>query len=97
VGLWILVILARPFTPLRGVLVGIMVALFGLALTVDSVRTFYAFDLPSKSVMLEALSVAFGALVLLEVGWQMSLRLGRGPAAAVRADTPAAVTASRGA
>jgi cation-transporting P-type ATPase E len=93
VTLWVLVILARPLTPLRGLLVGIMMSTFVLALTVGPVRSFYAFDLPPKTVLVEGLAIAFGALFLLEAGWQMSLRLGRGPAAAVRHDV---VTASRG-
>jgi cation-transporting ATPase E len=84
VGLWVLVILARPLSPLRAMLVGIMVGLFAIALTFDPVREFYALDLPDGQVMLEAVVVGVIAILLLETGWQTSRRLGVGPAAASR-------------
>jgi cation-transporting ATPase E len=81
VGLWVLLILARPLTFWRALLVGGMVGIFAIALTVPMVKEFYALDIPSGTVMTEAILIAIGALFLLEVGWQLARRFGRAPVA----------------
>lgn len=83
IGLWVLVILARPITLLRALLVLTMVGAFGLCLGVPGFREFYELELPSGEITGEVLLIAFGAVVLLEAVWQISRKLGRGPAAAV--------------
>jgi cation-transporting ATPase E len=85
VGLWILVILARPLTLLRALLVLAMISLFAGALGVPVARDFYELDFPGDEVAAEVMLISFGALVLLEAVWQFSRRMGRGPAAAVGA------------
>jgi cation-transporting ATPase E len=85
VGLWVLVILARPLTLLRAMLVLAMIGLFASALGVPVARDFYELDFPSDEVAGEVMLIAFGAMVLLEAVWQFSRRMGRGPAAAVGA------------
>jgi cation-transporting P-type ATPase E len=71
IGLWILVILARPFTLWRTVLVASMVGLFALTLSWPFARDFYALELPPEAVVAEAALIAVGAAVFLEVGWRM--------------------------
>jgi cation-transporting ATPase E len=92
IGLWVLVILARPLTPWRGLLMGAMVAAFALALLVPAGRDFYALELPRETVLVEVAVIAGGAAVLLEVGWRMRSR-----AAAAGQRVGARVRASRGA
>jgi cation-transporting ATPase E len=82
VGLWVLVILARPITPLRALLVGLMIAAFALGLAIHPAQDFFAFDLPEGSLLIEGFIVAVAAVLLLELGWQTSRHVGRGPAAA---------------
>jgi cation-transporting ATPase E len=71
IGLWVLVILARPFTLWRAVLTLLMVGAFALALLVPAGREFYALDLPERAVLLQSAVIAAGACVLLEVGWRL--------------------------
>ena len=70
VGLWVLVILARPFTLWRALLIGGMVVLMALALLVPAGREFYALELPPESVLAEAALIAVSAIALLEIGWR---------------------------
>ena len=81
VALWVLVIQARPFTPLRSngwkaVLVAAMVGAVVLILLVPAFRDFYAVQLPPAQVLGEAAIVAGVAIVLLEVGWRFSRVIG---------------------
>ncbi|MCZ7536831.1 MAG: HAD-IC family P-type ATPase [Acidimicrobiia bacterium] len=69
VGLWILVLLARPITGWRASLVTWMVAAFVVILAVPDLRTFYALDLPEWEALVWGVVVAASAVVLLEVGW----------------------------
>jgi len=70
IGLWILLILARPLTAWRVLLIVGMVGAFVLALAVPGARDFYALDLPAATVLAEAAAIAAGAVALLEVGWR---------------------------
>ncbi len=70
VALWVLAILARPFTWWRFELVGAMAGLFLLALAVPWSRHFFALDLPHIEITAAAVGIASIAAVLLEVGWR---------------------------
>jgi cation-transporting ATPase E len=77
VGLWVLVLQARPFTPLKKngwktILVASMVGAVALILVVPALRDFYAVQLPPARVLGEAAIVAGVAIVLLEIGWRFS-------------------------
>jgi cation-transporting ATPase E len=81
VALWVLVIQARPFTPLRtngwkALLVAAMVGAVAIILAVPGLRDFYAVQLPPAKVLGEAAIVAGVAIVLLEVGWRFSQVIG---------------------
>jgi cation-transporting ATPase E len=72
VGLWVLVIQARPFNWWKTLLVGSMVGAVALTLVIPGLRDFYALQLPPNDVLLEAALIAGIAIVLLEVGWRLS-------------------------
>jgi cation-transporting ATPase E len=72
VGLWVLVIQARPFNWWKTVLVGSMIGAVALILAIAGLRDFYALQLPPAKVLVEASIVAGSAIVLLEVGWRLS-------------------------
>jgi cation-transporting ATPase E len=72
VGLWILVIQARPFNWWKTLLVAAMVGSIAFILAVPGLRDFYALQLPPKDVLVEAAIVAGIAIMLLEVGWRLS-------------------------
>jgi cation-transporting ATPase E len=81
VALWVLVIQARPFTPLnkngwKAILVAAMVGAVAIILAVPSFRDFYAVQMPPVEVIGEAAIVAVAAIVLLEVGWRFSRVIG---------------------
>jgi cation-transporting ATPase E len=90
IGLWVLVILARPFTLWRALLTLLMVGAFALALLVPAGREFYALDLPERAVVAESAVIAAAAAVLLEVGWRL-----RGPVSAAGQRVSARVGALR--
>ena len=71
VGLWVLVLLARPFTILRALLVAAMIGLFVLAMTWPFAREFYELELPPESILWETFIIAGVAIVCLEVGWRL--------------------------
>src|SRR6266571_3910239 len=95
-SLTVLVILAQPLTWRRIVLVGLMIAGFVLLFPIPSVRDFYDLRLPND-VLVGTLVIGFAGVAVLAGGWEVSRRLGRGPAAAVQAGTAGMVTASRAA
>ncbi len=70
VGLWVLVILARPLTALRRLMVGTMAGGFALALLLPRARQFFDLKLPPIEVLLGAVAIAAVADVLLDVGWR---------------------------
>jgi cation-transporting P-type ATPase E len=85
-SLTVLVILAQPLTWRRVVLVGLMIAGFVLLFPIPSVRDFYELRLPND-VLVGTLVIGFAGVAVLAGGWEVSRRLGRGPAAAVQAGT----------
>jgi len=72
VGLWVLVLLARPFNWWKTLLVGAMVGALTLILLIEPLRDFYALQLPSARILGQAALIAGGAIALLEVGWRAS-------------------------
>ena len=71
---WAVVVLARPLSPLRLLLVGTLLAGFALVLMVPFVRDFFAFALPTLEATGVALAVGGAAIVVLELvlgvsGW----------------------------
>jgi cation-transporting ATPase E len=83
-SLGVLVILALPLTWRRAVLIAAMIAAFVLLFPLSVVRTFYALTLPHR-VLGGALLIGGLGVAVLAGGWELSRRLGRGPAAALRA------------
>jgi cation-transporting ATPase E len=71
VAMWVLAILARPFTPARALLVGLNGLAFVIVLTVPSLREWFALVLPEPLVFFAAIGVAAVAAGLLEAGWQV--------------------------
>jgi cation-transporting P-type ATPase E len=67
-GLYVLVMLARPFTRYRAILVLAMIGLFLGALAIPLARDFYALSLPSIDVVATGLAIAAGGCVVLEFG-----------------------------
>ncbi len=70
VGLWILVILARPFTRWRALLVAAMIAAIGVILAAPGLRDFYALEIPAAGDIGQAALVAVAAILFVEVGWR---------------------------
>jgi cation-transporting ATPase E/undecaprenyl-diphosphatase len=67
VGLWVLAMLARPFTRLRGVLLAAMAAAFVGALTIPPVKRFFALEVPPARVLVVIALTVAGAGALLEL------------------------------
>ena len=72
VGLWVLVLQARPFNWWKTVLVASMIGSVALILVIPWLRDFYALQFPPAKVVVEASIVAAIAIALLEVGWRLS-------------------------
>jgi cation-transporting ATPase E len=72
VGLWVLVLQARPFNWWKTLLVGSMIGSVALIMIIAGLRDFYALQLPPRNVVIEASIVAAVAIGLLEVGWRLS-------------------------
>jgi cation-transporting ATPase E len=77
VGVWVLTMLARPWTVSRRVLVTAMVVAFLVLAAVPPVREFFALELPRPVVALAAIGVVAAANVALELGWQAAHELER--------------------
>jgi cation-transporting ATPase E len=72
VGLWVLVLQARPFNWWKTLLVGSMIGCVALIMLIPGLRDFYAVEFPPADVVAEASIVAGVSIVLLEVGWRLS-------------------------
>jgi cation-transporting ATPase E len=73
VGLWVLTILARPFTGPREALALSMAAAFAVVMAVPGLRDFFALEIPPVRVLLTAVAIAAAAAVLLEMGRRVAL------------------------
>ena len=76
IGLWVLGVLARPFTFWKALLVmamvaGLLLAIL-LAIFVPYVRDILALDLPSWSVLAQTMGIAAVAIVLIEIAWRFT-------------------------
>jgi cation-transporting ATPase E len=69
VAMWVLTMLARPFTWWRYELVGSMAGLFVLLLLVPWSRHFFALNMATAWITISAIGIAGVAAVLLEIGW----------------------------
>jgi cation-transporting P-type ATPase E len=72
VAMWVLTILARPFSFWRFELVAAMAGLFVLALLVPWSRHFFALNMAPRDVTAAAVAIAATAGGLLELGWRWS-------------------------
>jgi cation-transporting ATPase E len=72
VGLWVLVLLARPFNWWKALLVGSMAGAIVLILVVRPLRDFYALQPPGVRVLGVAAIIAASAILALETGWRRS-------------------------
>jgi cation-transporting ATPase E len=77
IGLWVLVILARPFNWWKALLVGSMAGSVALILLIEPLSDFYALELPDVRVLGQAALIAVAGILLLEIGWRASHRIGR--------------------
>jgi cation-transporting ATPase E len=74
IALWVLVIVARPLTWRRVLLIATMATGFVLALSVPVAQDFFELDLTGRQMPLTAVGVAAVACVLLETAWRVVLR-----------------------
>jgi cation-transporting ATPase E len=72
VGLWVLNLLARPITPLRGALFLAMVGAFAIIMAVPAFREWFELEFPREVVTDRAIIVALIACLVLEIGWQVN-------------------------
>jgi cation-transporting ATPase E len=77
VGLWVLVLLSRPFNWWKALLVGSMAGCVVLVLAVDPLRDFYALELPDARAIGQAALIAGGAILALEIVWRTSRVIAR--------------------
>lgn len=77
-SLTVLVLVARPLTWRRALLVGSVAAGFVLLFPIAAVRSFYALQLPTK-VLAATLLVGIAGMALMITTWVFTRRLGRGP------------------
>jgi cation-transporting ATPase E len=72
VAFWVLVIVARPLTPVKTALVATMGAVFLFVVAVPGLREFFALSLPPWPDLAFSGAVSGGAVALLELGWRVS-------------------------
>jgi magnesium-transporting ATPase (P-type) len=70
VGIWILALLARPWTNVRVMLLAAMGAAFACAIAIGGVRDFFALEVPPRDVLVAIAVVVAAAGGLLEIGRQ---------------------------
>ena len=68
VGLWVLSLLARPFTPALVTLEAVMVAALTAVIAVPGFRRFFALDVPPLEVVVTAAGITVAAAFVLEAG-----------------------------
>jgi cation-transporting ATPase E len=86
ISLCVLVLVALPLTWRRVLLVGSVVVAFVLLFPIAWVRDFYALELPTKGLA-ATLLIGFAGMALMIAAWEVSRRLGRGPAAGLGTET----------
>ena len=81
-SLTVLVLVARPLTWRRALLVGAVTAGFVLLFPFRAVRSFYALQLPTR-ILAATLLIGIAGMALMITAWVLTRRLGRDPDAAV--------------
>lgn len=71
-GIWVLILLARPMTPLRIALIAGMVVMMVGAFVIPMTADFFELELPSWSVLFESLLIAAGGALALEMFWRLT-------------------------
>ena len=84
-SLCVLVLVALPMTWRRALLVALVIVGFVLLFPIAWIRDFYALELPTKGLA-ATLLIGLAGMALMITAWEVSRRLGRGPAAAVGAE-----------
>ncbi len=77
IGLWVLVVLARPFNRWKAMLVGGLVGAVVVILAVPAFRDFYALQIPDARVVGEASLIALAGMLGIELVWRTSRVVGR--------------------
>ncbi len=72
VGMWVLTIVARPFTRARVALVALMITLFVIVLSSPGLRNYFSLDLPRLVVCMAVIGIVAVAGALLELGWRVA-------------------------
>ena len=72
VALWVLGIVARPFTPVKLAVVWAMVGGFAVVLVTPWLRTFFSLDMPQPETLVLCAMIAGIGIFLLEVGWRLA-------------------------
>ena len=75
-ALYVLVLLARPFTRYRAILVAAMIGAFVGVLVIGPLRSFYKFTLPPNDVLSESVLIAIVGCVVMELGYRFVLHRG---------------------
>ncbi|WP_354641892.1 HAD-IC family P-type ATPase [Kitasatospora camelliae] len=90
VAMWVLAIVARPYTWWRLLLIGTMGGAFALVLVVPWLQDFFQLSLPGWRDTWTGVLIALAAGVLLEVSWRViAHRMGEDEPPAGRAESPA--------
>jgi cation-transporting ATPase E len=72
VALWVLGIVARPFTAVKLAVVSAMVGGFAVVLVTPWLRTFFSLDMPQPETLVLCAVIAGIGMVALELGWRLS-------------------------
>jgi cation-transporting ATPase E len=72
VGMWVLAILARPYTMFRRLLIGSLVGVFTLVFTVPQLQSLFALEPPEIEVLAWGAATAGVACLLLELAWRFT-------------------------
>ncbi len=70
VSFWVLIILARPFTRWRYILVISMIVAFAVALLVPGIQHFFELQWPTPELIFEAVGIGIVGVLLLELVWR---------------------------
>jgi len=76
-SLWVLVLVARPFTAMRALLVGAIVAVVCVVLAVEPLRDFFELEVPSGSLAVQVAATAIAGILALEGAWRAMSTLSR--------------------
>ncbi len=72
VGMWVLTIVARPFTRPRVALVALMITLFLIVLASPGLRQYFSLEMPRLIVCMAVIGIIALAGAALELGWRLA-------------------------